>query len=278
MKSECLAQRAWSDSGSCRGSPVIRGSRPPGWQRASDRRARPTGPSPRGVWRLRFPNRSATSSSTACVPGRGPKVVFSGLDASVAGDIEAAFAAAGHIVVSNARNYRMDPLVPLLIPEVNADHLAILRRTARRQRLARRHRHQSELLDGGAGDGAGAASPVRRARGRRVDDAGGLWRGLSRRSVTRHSGQRRPVHRRRRREDAKRDAEDPRQRRRSCAALGDGERPHQSRRRARWPHHDDLGRSHGEAADRGRLHRRFATSAAGRRSSICPPRPSRRSS
>jgi aspartate-semialdehyde dehydrogenase len=62
----------------------------------------------------------------ACVPGRGPKVVFSGLDASVAGDIEAAFAAAGHIVVSNARNYRMDPLVPLLIPEVNAEHLAIL--------------------------------------------------------------------------------------------------------------------------------------------------------
>ncbi|MGE3492908.1 MAG: aspartate-semialdehyde dehydrogenase, partial [Vicinamibacterales bacterium] len=49
-----------------------------------------------------------------------------GLDASVAGDIESAFAAAGHIVVSNARNFRMDPLVPLLIPEVNADHLALL--------------------------------------------------------------------------------------------------------------------------------------------------------
>jgi aspartate-semialdehyde dehydrogenase len=53
-------------------------------------------------------------------------VVFSGLDASVAGDIEAAFAAAGHIVVSNARNFRMDPLVPLLIPEINADHLQLL--------------------------------------------------------------------------------------------------------------------------------------------------------
>ncbi len=60
------------------------------------------------------------------MPGRGPKVVFSGLDASVAGDIERAFAAAGHIVVSNARNFRMDPLVPLLIPEVNADHLKLL--------------------------------------------------------------------------------------------------------------------------------------------------------
>jgi aspartate-semialdehyde dehydrogenase len=52
--------------------------------------------------------------------------VFSALDASVAGDIEQAFAAAGHFVVSNARNYRMDPLVPLLIPEVNADHLSLV--------------------------------------------------------------------------------------------------------------------------------------------------------
>jgi aspartate-semialdehyde dehydrogenase len=52
--------------------------------------------------------------------------VFSGLDASVAGEIEGAFAAAGHIVISNARNFRMDPLVPLLIPEINADHLSLI--------------------------------------------------------------------------------------------------------------------------------------------------------
>jgi aspartate-semialdehyde dehydrogenase len=44
----------------------------------------------------------------------------------VAGEVESAFAAAGHIVISNARNYRMDPLVPLLIPEVNPDHLSLL--------------------------------------------------------------------------------------------------------------------------------------------------------
>ena len=37
-----------------------------------------------------------------------------------------AFAEAGHIIVSNSRNYRMEPTVPLLIPEVNADHLALL--------------------------------------------------------------------------------------------------------------------------------------------------------
>ncbi len=79
-------------------------------------------------WRLStpIPAGSADRVVEACTPGRGPKVVFSGLDASVAGDIEGAFAAAGHIVVSNARNFRMDPLVPLLIPEVNADHLTLL--------------------------------------------------------------------------------------------------------------------------------------------------------
>ncbi len=44
----------------------------------------------------------------------------------MAGDAEIEFAAAGHTVVSNARNHRMDPLVPLLIPEVNAEHLALL--------------------------------------------------------------------------------------------------------------------------------------------------------
>ena len=79
-------------------------------------------------WRLStpMPGSSGDRIVQACVPGQGPKVVFSGLDASVAGDIEGAFAAAGHIVVSNARNFRMDPLVPLLIPEINADHLGLL--------------------------------------------------------------------------------------------------------------------------------------------------------
>src|SRR5262249_23631927 len=60
-------------------------------------------------------------------PGRAPTLVFSGLDASVAGEIEGAFAQAGHIIVSNSRNYRMDSDVPLLIPEVNADHLGLLK-------------------------------------------------------------------------------------------------------------------------------------------------------
>jgi aspartate-semialdehyde dehydrogenase len=49
--------------------------------------------------------------------------VFSALDSSVAGSAEEAFARAGYPVVSNSRNHRMAPDVPLLIPEVNAQHL-----------------------------------------------------------------------------------------------------------------------------------------------------------
>lgn len=49
--------------------------------------------------------------------------VFSALDSSVAGGAEEDFARAGYPVVSNSKNHRMDPDVPLLIPEVNAAHL-----------------------------------------------------------------------------------------------------------------------------------------------------------
>jgi aspartate-semialdehyde dehydrogenase len=49
--------------------------------------------------------------------------VLSALDSSVAGPAEEDFARAGYPVVSNSRNHRMDPDVPLLIPEVNAAHL-----------------------------------------------------------------------------------------------------------------------------------------------------------
>jgi aspartate-semialdehyde dehydrogenase len=81
------------------------------------------------AWRLQapLPDDVAKRQVDAATPGRAPKLVFSGLDSSVAGEIEAAFAQAGHIIVSNSRNYRMEPDVPLLIPEVNADHLALLK-------------------------------------------------------------------------------------------------------------------------------------------------------
>lgn len=55
-------------------------------------------------------------------------VLFSGLDSSVAGEAELACAERGHVVISNSRNHRMDPRVPLVIPEVNQDHLQLVDR------------------------------------------------------------------------------------------------------------------------------------------------------
>ena len=80
------------------------------------------------AWRLPspLPDDVARRVVEAATPGHAPKLVFSGLDSSVAGEIEGAFAEAGHIIVSNSRNYRMEQHVPLLIPEVNADHLKLL--------------------------------------------------------------------------------------------------------------------------------------------------------
>jgi aspartate-semialdehyde dehydrogenase len=79
-------------------------------------------------WRLAAPLPEGTARLEVGPPETrtAPKIVFSALDACVAGEVEAAFASAGHVVLSNARNYRMDPLVPLLIPEVNPQHLDAL--------------------------------------------------------------------------------------------------------------------------------------------------------
>jgi aspartate-semialdehyde dehydrogenase len=61
-----------------------------------------------------------------CKPGNAPRLLFSAMDASVATEIERAFAQAGHIVVSNSRNHRMERDVPLLVPEINPDHLQLI--------------------------------------------------------------------------------------------------------------------------------------------------------
>lgn len=55
------------------------------------------------------------------------KLLFSGLDASIAGEVEEYYAGLGHIVVSNSKNHRWDKFVPLLIPEVNPDHLKLIK-------------------------------------------------------------------------------------------------------------------------------------------------------
>ncbi|HEY4034057.1 MAG TPA: aspartate-semialdehyde dehydrogenase [Ktedonobacteraceae bacterium] len=83
-------------------------------------------------WRLPNSEMPANVASLSVVPCRpeampaGVKIAFSALPGEVAGDIEEAFAHAGVAVFSNAKNHRMDSDVPLLIPEVNADHIAAI--------------------------------------------------------------------------------------------------------------------------------------------------------
>lgn len=61
-----------------------------------------------------------------CIPVLESKIVFSALDASVAGEIEEDFAKAGYVVISNARNHRFDENVPLMVPEINSEHLGLV--------------------------------------------------------------------------------------------------------------------------------------------------------
>jgi aspartate-semialdehyde dehydrogenase len=72
------------------------------------------------------PADAAERTVEECVPGRGPRLVFSSMSGSLAGEIEGAFAQAGHIVVSNSSHFRMAPDVPLLVPEINPGHLGLL--------------------------------------------------------------------------------------------------------------------------------------------------------
>ena len=100
---------------------------------ASDRSAgRPYGDVVR--WHLDVPMPAWAGGMVVapCEPDVPARVAFSGLDAAVAGEIETRFAATGYAVVSNARNHRMSPDVPLLVPEVNHAHLALLAKQRRR--------------------------------------------------------------------------------------------------------------------------------------------------
>ncbi len=55
------------------------------------------------------------------------KILFSGLDASVAGEIETYLANEGFVVVSNAKNHRMEDDVPIALPEINPEHFEAIK-------------------------------------------------------------------------------------------------------------------------------------------------------
>jgi aspartate-semialdehyde dehydrogenase len=79
-------------------------------------------------WRLEtpLPDSAARLEVRALGEELESTLVFSGLDSSVAGEAEDLYADRGCAVVSNSKNHRMDPDVPLLIPEVNCEHLDAL--------------------------------------------------------------------------------------------------------------------------------------------------------
>jgi aspartate-semialdehyde dehydrogenase len=97
------------------------------WLGASDRSAGKTYGEATS-WQLegQLPADVASRTVEECVPGKGPKLVFSSMSGSLAGEIERDFAAAGHIVVSNSSHFRMAADVPLLVPEINPGHLGLL--------------------------------------------------------------------------------------------------------------------------------------------------------
>ncbi|GME76415.1 unnamed protein product [Ambrosiozyma monospora] len=75
-----------------------------------------------------MPTQAADLVVTECKPEEFADcdVVFSGLDAEYAGPIEKAFVEFGLVVVSNAKNYRRELDVPLVVPTANSDHLDIV--------------------------------------------------------------------------------------------------------------------------------------------------------
>jgi aspartate-semialdehyde dehydrogenase len=97
------------------------------WVAASDRsEGRPYGEAAR--WRMKtpIPPRVAGMRVSPASPEGAPKIIFAALDAAIASQMEPRFAAAGCAVVSNSSALRMQSDVPLVIPEVNPDHIQMI--------------------------------------------------------------------------------------------------------------------------------------------------------
>lgn len=79
-------------------------------------------------WKLRtaIPANVAKMKVSAAAPDNAPKVIFAALDSAIAAELEPHFAEAGHAVITNSSALRMAPNVPLVIPEVNPDHIKLI--------------------------------------------------------------------------------------------------------------------------------------------------------
>jgi aspartate-semialdehyde dehydrogenase len=74
-----------------------------------------------------------------CVPAEYTdcEIIFSGLDADVAGEVEMAFLKANFAVFSNAKNFRLAPLIPLVVPTVNLGHTQLIPTQRRHYNLSK---------------------------------------------------------------------------------------------------------------------------------------------
>lgn len=97
------------------------------WLAASDRSSGKTY-GEAAKWRLDtpLPERIAKMAVSPAEPEGAPKIIFASVDAAIAREMEPKFAAAGCAVISNSSAFRMAPNVPLVLPEVNADHLRMI--------------------------------------------------------------------------------------------------------------------------------------------------------
>jgi aspartate-semialdehyde dehydrogenase len=97
------------------------------WLAASDRSSGKTY-GEAAKWRLDtpMPERIAKMTVSPAEPEGAPKVIFASIDAAIAREMEPKFAAGGCAVLSNSSAFRMAPNVPLVIPEINAEHLHLI--------------------------------------------------------------------------------------------------------------------------------------------------------
>jgi aspartate-semialdehyde dehydrogenase len=97
------------------------------WLAASDRsEGRSYGEAARWKMKTPMPARVAEMRVSPAHPEGAPKIIFAALEASIAADLEPRFAATGCAVVSNSSALRMQSDVPLVIPEVNPDHIQMI--------------------------------------------------------------------------------------------------------------------------------------------------------
>ena len=131
-----------------------------------------------------LPERFADMVVRRCIPSdfSDCEIIFSGLDSDVAGETETAFLEANFAVFSNAKNHRLAPLIPLVVPTVNLGHTQLIPAQRRHYNLTKGFLVcNSNCAVIGYCRSIRSASETRTSRSsQRRYDAGSVWCRLSR--------------------------------------------------------------------------------------------------